>query len=368
MGDDFYLRYYVGHKGKFGHEFLEFEVQPDGKLRYANNSNYKNDTMIRKEVYVTQPVLDELKRIVQDSEILKEDDSNWPEPDRVGRQELEIVVGKEHISFATTKLGSLLQVQSSKDPEGLRVFYYLVQRRAARNARPIIDDDSEVDLATSSSEEEADDAGVRHGPYLPWTVPGAVTARPAPGADPTGFPTDIAAEAGLTGVDLEEQKMLLAAYTGEAYEGRRAAPPAELSPRAPRWRPTGPKADAAAREAAERDRAEAERERAARERERDLDGKAARLPPEPADGGVRLMVRLPDGARVGRRFDPADAASALLDFVDVACRDRPDAPAPGAYRLVAQFPRRVLEPGASGSLADAGFAAGQDVLLLETLT
>ena len=28
---DFYLRYYVGHKGKFGHEFLEFEFRPDGK-------------------------------------------------------------------------------------------------------------------------------------------------------------------------------------------------------------------------------------------------------------------------------------------------------------------------------------------------
>jgi hypothetical protein len=53
MGDDFYVRYYVGHKGKFGHEFLEFEFRPDGKLRYANNSNYKNDTMIRKEVFVT---------------------------------------------------------------------------------------------------------------------------------------------------------------------------------------------------------------------------------------------------------------------------------------------------------------------------
>ena len=26
----------VGHKGKFGHEFLEFEFRPDGKLRYAN--------------------------------------------------------------------------------------------------------------------------------------------------------------------------------------------------------------------------------------------------------------------------------------------------------------------------------------------
>ena len=47
--DDFYVRYYVGHKGKFGHEFMEFEFRPDGRLRYANNSNYKNDVMIRKE-------------------------------------------------------------------------------------------------------------------------------------------------------------------------------------------------------------------------------------------------------------------------------------------------------------------------------
>ena len=29
---EFYLRYYVGHKGKFGHEFLEFEFRPDGTL------------------------------------------------------------------------------------------------------------------------------------------------------------------------------------------------------------------------------------------------------------------------------------------------------------------------------------------------
>lgn len=61
---------------------------------------------------------------------MKEDDNNWPEPDRVGRQELEIVMGNEHISFTTSKIGSLLDVQSSKDPEGLRIFYYLVQVRA----------------------------------------------------------------------------------------------------------------------------------------------------------------------------------------------------------------------------------------------
>ena len=127
MSDDFYVRYYVGHKGKFGHEFLEFEFRPDGRLRYANNSNYKNDQMIRKEVYVGPEILAELKRIIAEAEIDKEDDKHWPEPDRNGRQEFEVVMGNTHISFATAKIGSLLDVQDSKDPEGLRIFYYLVQ-------------------------------------------------------------------------------------------------------------------------------------------------------------------------------------------------------------------------------------------------
>ncbi|KAF7495095.1 Protein mago nashi -like protein [Sarcoptes scabiei] len=124
---NFYLRYYVGHRGKFGHEFLEFEFRSDGKLSYANNSNYKNDTMIRKKAYVSKAVIEELRRIIEDSEIMSEDDSAWPVPDRVGKQELEIVNGCEHICFNTTKIGSLLDVQTSNDPEGLRCFYYLVQ-------------------------------------------------------------------------------------------------------------------------------------------------------------------------------------------------------------------------------------------------
>ena len=49
LNEDFYLRYYVGHKGKFGHEFLEFEITPQGRLRYANNSQYKAENLIRKE-------------------------------------------------------------------------------------------------------------------------------------------------------------------------------------------------------------------------------------------------------------------------------------------------------------------------------
>ena len=30
--------------------------------------------------------MEELKRVIEDSEIMQEDDSAWPSPDRVGRQ------------------------------------------------------------------------------------------------------------------------------------------------------------------------------------------------------------------------------------------------------------------------------------------
>jgi len=124
--EEFYVRYYVGHKGKFGHEFLEFEVK-DGLLRYANNSRYKGATMIRKNVHVSDAVVKELQRILDDSEIVKENDEKWPQPSNVGLQELEVVLGSHHISFRTTKLGSLAEAQDCNDPNGLKAFYYLVQ-------------------------------------------------------------------------------------------------------------------------------------------------------------------------------------------------------------------------------------------------
>eukprot|EP00478_Filoreta_tenera_P005445 GABV01006519.1.p1 GENE.GABV01006519.1~~GABV01006519.1.p1 ORF type:complete len:113 (+),score=28.26 GABV01006519.1:41-379(+) len=102
--DEFYVRYYVGHKGKFGHEFLEFEFRPDGKLRYANNSRYKGAKMIRKEVDVTPHVMEEVQRIVKTSSILSQSDDNWPMPDNIGRQELEVVSGNEHILCDDKKL------------------------------------------------------------------------------------------------------------------------------------------------------------------------------------------------------------------------------------------------------------------------
>ncbi|PNP78127.1 hypothetical protein FNYG_08590 [Fusarium nygamai] len=121
-----------GHMGRFGHEFLEFDfrVVGDGRsavARYANNSNYRNDSLIRKEMCVSSVVVDEIKRIIKTSEITKEDDSKWPQKNKDGRQELEIRIGNDHIAFETAKIGSLVDVTESADPEGLRVFYYLVQ-------------------------------------------------------------------------------------------------------------------------------------------------------------------------------------------------------------------------------------------------
>jgi len=102
--EPFYLRYYSGHQGRFGHEFLEFDfrVLGDGRsasARYANNSNYRNDSLIRKEMCVSDALVAEIKRIVKESDILKEDDTKWPQKNKDGRQELEIRLGSEHISF-----------------------------------------------------------------------------------------------------------------------------------------------------------------------------------------------------------------------------------------------------------------------------
>uniref|UniRef100_A0A5S6R0U2 Mago nashi protein n=1 Tax=Trichuris muris TaxID=70415 RepID=A0A5S6R0U2_TRIMR len=125
--DKFYLRYYCGHRGKFGHEFLEFEVCPSSMLRYANNSHYKNDTLIRKQGYVSPLAIEAIRDRIRLSEILEEDDGLWPEPNRLGAQELEIVMDGHHISFTCAKTLSLSDCDNSDDPGGMRTFYYLVQ-------------------------------------------------------------------------------------------------------------------------------------------------------------------------------------------------------------------------------------------------
>lgn len=50
-------------------------------------------------VCVSSLVIAEIKRIIKDAEIMKEDDTKWPQKNKDGRQELEIRLGNEHISF-----------------------------------------------------------------------------------------------------------------------------------------------------------------------------------------------------------------------------------------------------------------------------
>ena len=51
-------------------------------------------------------MISEIKRIIKDSEIMKEDDEKWPQKNKDGRQELEIRLGNEHISFEVSHITS----------------------------------------------------------------------------------------------------------------------------------------------------------------------------------------------------------------------------------------------------------------------
>lgn len=123
----YYMRYYVGHMGRHGNEFLEFEIKSDGTLKYANNSNYRKDTIIKKQVKLSAAVIEEIKRLVLRSQVLDGDDSKWPAPDRNGRQELEVHIGSTHISVATTKITLMEEIERSEDPEGMTAFYLCVR-------------------------------------------------------------------------------------------------------------------------------------------------------------------------------------------------------------------------------------------------
>jgi len=208
-------------------------------------------------------------------------------------------------------------------------------------------------------------------------------------------------------VDLEEQRMLMAALTGEAYVGRipdfdsdpRYRPRA-LSPGAAQReqlrleqdaayheslaadRRKAEAAEAEARAAADAEaaaRGEAERQRCAREdaaaaaaaeaeaAASRLRAKTAALPPEPEAGAadaVMVVVRMPGGGRLSRRFRQGDSLESLFNFVDGAGQGG-EVP-PGRYNLVSQYPRRVFaDVGSRKTLAEADLAQKQEALFIE---
>ncbi|KAJ1996837.1 hypothetical protein GGI04_005625, partial [Coemansia thaxteri] len=126
--DDFYMYFYSGHRGRFGHEFFRFEIDKGGRLKYANDSKYRRDSLIEKSMRLSPTMLNEVKRIVEDSEIMKESDEKWPRrSEEKGSIQLEITMGGRSASFDTEKIASLSDIAGTEDPEGLRVLYYLIQ-------------------------------------------------------------------------------------------------------------------------------------------------------------------------------------------------------------------------------------------------
>lgn len=129
---DFYMRYYVGHTGRFGHEFLEFEIL-DGTVRYANHSKYRDKFgapgfLIKKRVTISQPVIDEFMRIVRNCGVMDLPKSNtWPKADRSGRQELELVVDGKHVTYTTNSTCHQQDIAKLEDADGFRTFFYVVQ-------------------------------------------------------------------------------------------------------------------------------------------------------------------------------------------------------------------------------------------------
>lgn len=75
---------------------------------------------------VSSLVVDEIKRIVKSSEIMKEDDSKWPQKNKDGRQELEIRLGSDHISF---------EVRDRNTPHNCAIHEYILTHEDS----PLID-------------------------------------------------------------------------------------------------------------------------------------------------------------------------------------------------------------------------------------
>eukprot|EP00878_Enallax_costatus_P036050 GHUV01040340.1.p1 GENE.GHUV01040340.1~~GHUV01040340.1.p1 ORF type:complete len:169 (+),score=61.35 GHUV01040340.1:456-962(+) len=90
--------------------------------------------------------------------------------------------------------------------------------------------------------------------------------------------------------------------------------------------------------------------------------KAALVSPElPADSQephVTLLFRLPDGARLSRRFHLHQHVQEMYDFCD---SKGAGGLWPGTYRLVLQYPRQVFSPDSCATLEEVGLGAGQQL-------
>merc|ERR1712222_68137 len=124
---DLFIRYYMGHILKKSLEYVEFVIFNNGYLRYCNHSCYRNLKTIFKNIFLSKECLYELEKMFDDTNLAHYNDKLWPSPDGDGCQELEIFVNNDHYLYSTKKLGSIIHIEKSSDPDGLTKFHFFVQ-------------------------------------------------------------------------------------------------------------------------------------------------------------------------------------------------------------------------------------------------
>ena len=192
-------------------------------------------------------------------------------------------------------------------------------------------------------------------------------------------------------VDIDEQRMLAAAFLGEEYEGR--IPEFESHKNKCRLRSISPlsqerlllrqEQDAAYQESLIADQEKEKRQREASEAEEKerllekerrkayekwIENKSQSLPKEPdadQEEAVHLMVKLPEGGRLNRRFRRSDSLSLVFDWVDVSLHEKGIDIKPENYNLVSQFPRRVFGKCREETLENSNLAHRQEALFIE---
>eukprot|EP00775_Hariotina_reticulata_P010375 gene10375-10533_t len=177
-----------------------------------------------------------------------------------------------------------------------------------------------------------------------------------PGPAVSVIETDIAADVGPS---IETEGYLRAQQELEAREAERLRQEQEAAEKAAAEALVAEEAAAAAEQ-------QHQAEEAARRLQIQAEKEALLLPELPADSQqphVSLMFRLPDGARMSRRFGLQQRVQELYDFVD---SKGAGGLWPNTYQLVLQYPRLLLSPN-NGTLQEAGMLPGQQAVFLERL-
>ena len=90
-------------------------------------------------------------------------------------------------------------------------------------------------------------------------------------------------------------------------------------------------------------------------------------PSEPAEEIVNVMIRLPDGTRLSRKFLKSSPVRLLFRFVDYRILTEKEASnmKPGAYKIFTQFPRKAIVETDANTLEDVGLVNKQEALFVE---